>query len=187
MRKGMWKKGLTVAMAAAMLAGPVSVPAVFNNGVAVVKADETNKGQDVYVLMNIPYADFYKAELNNTVKVDATTSATKTKTKSTLANGSYHADNTGEHISGITYPVKIKAGTDLSKLTKITDASKVSITVNMKGKETTTEYKGKDALFESADYSYYELGTTAPAYYKELTVNENGSYSFGKTTATKKQ
>ena len=188
MRKGMWKKGLTVAMAAAMLAGPVSVPAVFNNGVAVVKADETNKGQDVYVLMNIPYADFYKAELNkkNTVKVDATTSATKTKTRSTLANGSYHADNTGEHISGITYPVKIKAGTDLSKLTKITDASKVSITVNMKGKETTTEYKGKDALFESADYSYYELGTTAPAYYKELTVNENGSYSFGKTTATEK-
>ena len=188
MRKGMWKKGLTVAMAAAMLAGPVSVPAVFNNGVAVVKADETNKGQDVYVLMNIPYADFYKAELNkkNTVKVDATTSATKTKTRSTLANGSYHADNTGEHISGITYPVKIKAGTDLSNLKQITDASKVSITVNMKGKETTTEYKGKDALFESADYSYYELGTTAPAYYKELTVNENGSYSFGKTTATEK-
>lgn len=187
MRKGMWKKGLTVAMAAAMLAGPVSVPAVFNNGVSVVKADETNKEQDVYVLMNIPYADFYKAELNNNdVKVDVTTSATKTKTRSTLANGSYHADNTGEHISGITYPVKIKAGTDLSKLTKITDASKVSITVNMKGKETTTEYKGKDALFESADYSYYELGTTAPAYYKELTVNENGSYSFGKTTATEK-
>lgn len=186
MRKGMWKKGLTVAMAAAMLAGPVSVPAVFNNGVSVVKADETNKGQDVYVLMNIPYADFYKAELNkNTVKVDATTSATKTKTRSTLANGSYHADNTGEHISGITYPVKIKAGTDLSKLTKITDASKVSITVNMKGKEITTEYKGKDALFESADYSYYELGTTAPAYYKELTVDEEGNYSFGKTTATK--
>lgn len=186
MRKGMWKKGLTVAMAAAMLAGPVSVPAVFNNGVSVVKADETNKGQDVYVLMNIPYADFYKAELNNTVKVDATTSATKTKTRSTLANGSYHADNTGEHISGITYPVKIKAGTDLSKLTKITDASKVSITVNMKGKETTTEYKGKDALFESADYSYYVL-SAAPAYYKELTVNKDGTYSFGKTTATEKK
>lgn len=186
MRKGMWKKGLTVAMAAAMLAGPVSVPAVFNNGVAVVKADETNKEQDVYVLMNIPYADFYKAELNNNnVKVDVTTSATKAKTKSTLANGSYHADNTGEHISGITYPVKIKAGTDLSKLTKITDDSKVSITVNMKGKETTTEYKGKDALFESADYSYYVL-STAPAYYKELTVNEDGTYPFGKTTATEK-
>ena len=186
MRKGMWKKGLTVAMAAAMLAGPVSVPAVFNNGVAVVKADETNKKQDIYVLMNIPYADFYKAELNNNdVKVDATTSATKAKTRSTLAKGSYHADNTGEHISGITYPVKIKAGTDLSNFTKITDDSKVSITTTIKGKTRTTEYNGKDALFESADYSYYVL-STAPAYYKELTVNEDGSYSFGKTTATEK-
>ena len=47
-------------------------------------ADEAGDGQtegEAYVLMNIPYDDFYKAELNNTVKVDATTSATKTKTK----------------------------------------------------------------------------------------------------------
>mgnify|MGYP007121641042 CR=1 FL=1 len=57
----------------------------------------------------------------------------------------------------------------------------------MKGKETTTEYKGKDALFESADYSYYELGTTAPAYYKELTVNENGSYLLARLQQLKKQ
>ena len=62
MGKGMWKKGLTVAMAAAMLAGPVSVPAVFNNGVSVVKADETNKEQDIYVLMNIPYGSRNKAQ-----------------------------------------------------------------------------------------------------------------------------
>lgn len=54
------EKGLTVAMAAAMLAGPVSVPAVFNNGVSVVKADETNKEQDIYVLMNIPMLIFIK-------------------------------------------------------------------------------------------------------------------------------
>lgn len=188
MRKGMWKKGLTVAMAAAMLTGPVSVPAVFNNGVAVVKADETKQEQDTYVLMNIPYADFYKAELNkNDVKVDATTSATKQKTRSKkYANGSYHADKDGEHISGITYPVKIEAGTDLSKLTEITDTSKVSITVkNKKGEEETEEYKGEEALFESADYSYYKL-STAPAYYKELTVNKDRTYSFGKTTATEK-
>ena len=38
---------------------------------------------------------------------------------------------------------------------------------------------------KSADYSYYVL-STAPAYYKELTVNEDGTYSFGKTTATEK-
>lgn len=55
MRKGMWKKGLTVAMAAAMLAGPVSVPAVFNNGVAVVKADETNKKQQQNIKAKMLY------------------------------------------------------------------------------------------------------------------------------------
>ena len=34
----------------------------------------------------------------------------------------------------------------LKNYTQITDDSKLSITVNMKGKETTTEYNGKDAL-----------------------------------------
>lgn len=44
MRKAMWKKGLSVAMAAAMLTGTVTVPAVFNNS-AIVKAagDEQQK------------------------------------------------------------------------------------------------------------------------------------------------
>ena len=45
MRKTMWKKGLSVAMAAAMLAGPVNVPAVFHN-VAIVKADEATGLKD---------------------------------------------------------------------------------------------------------------------------------------------
>ena len=45
MRKAMWKKGLSVAMAAAMLAGPVNVPAVFHN-VAIVKADEATGLKD---------------------------------------------------------------------------------------------------------------------------------------------
>ena len=39
MRKAMWKKGLSVAMAAAMLTGTVTVPAVFNTS-AIVKAAE---------------------------------------------------------------------------------------------------------------------------------------------------
>ena len=43
MRKGMWKKGLTVAMAAAMLAGPVSVPAVFHND---MQSSRQTKKQD---------------------------------------------------------------------------------------------------------------------------------------------
>ena len=44
---------------------------------ALVKADK-------YVLMNIPYAEFYKAETtNNDIAVDAFTSATKNKTRTT--------------------------------------------------------------------------------------------------------
>ena len=55
---------------------------------------------------------------------------------------------------------------------------KVEITTSIKGKESTTTYVGKDALFESADYSYYVL-SEAPSYYKELTVNKDGALSFG--------
>jgi hypothetical protein len=49
--------------------------------------------------------------------------------------------------------------------TQITDESSVTITVRNRGKETTTEYVGKDALFESASYSYYVL-SEEPEYYK---------------------
>ena len=137
-----------------------------------------------YVLMNIPYDEFYKADVNNDVKVDAFTSATKNKVRTgSLAGGSYHVDASGDEITGVTFPVKVPAGTDLSKYTQITDDSKVSITVTNKGQESTTDYTGKDALFESASYSYYTL-SEKPSYYKELTVNEDGIFSFGATQGT---
>mgnify|MGYP007086225284 CR=1 FL=1 len=44
-------------------------------------------------------------------------------------------------------------------------------------KRADTEYKGKDALFESDSYSYYVL-SEEPSYYKELTVGEDGSFTF---------
>ena len=146
---------------------------------ALVKAQK-----ETYVLMNIPYDQFYKADVNNNVKVDAFTSATKNKVRTgSLAGGSYHVDASGDEITGVTFPVKVPAGTDLSKYTQITDDSKVSITVTNKGQESTTDYTGKDALFESASYSYYTL-SEKPSYYKELTVNEDGSFSFGATQGT---
>lgn len=37
--------------------------------------------QSQYVLMNIPYAEFYQAEVHNDIPVDAFTSATKNKTR----------------------------------------------------------------------------------------------------------
>lgn len=146
---------------------------------ALVKAQK-----ETYVLMNIPYDQFYKADVNNDVKVDAFTSATKNKVRTgSLAGGSYHVDASGDEITGVTFPVKVPAGTDLSKYTQITDDSKVSITVTNRGQESTTDYTGKDALFESASYSYYTL-SEKPFYYKELTVNEDGTFSFGATQGT---
>lgn len=146
---------------------------------ALVKAQK-----ETYVLMNIPYDQFYKADVNNNVKVDAFTSATKNKVRTgSLAGGSYHVDASGDEITGVTFPVKVPAGTDLSKYTQITDDSKVSITVTNRGQESTTDYTGKDALFESASYSYYTL-SEKPSYYKELTVNEDGTFSFGATQGT---
>lgn len=146
---------------------------------ALVKAQK-----ETYVLMNIPYDQFYKADVNNDVKVDAFTSATKNKVRTgSLAGGSYHVDASGDEITGVTFPVKVPAGTDLSKYTQITDDSKVSITVTNRGQESTTDYTGKDALFESASYSYYTL-SEKPSYYKELTVNEDGTFSFGATQGT---
>lgn len=151
--------------------------------------DAVNNLKSQYVLMNIPYDEFYKADLNNNpVAVDATTSATKQKTRNTLAAGSYHADSEGDHINGVTFPVKVTDDFyDNNKgYTQITDDSKVDITTNIKGKVSTTTYEGKKALFESADYSYYVL-SEVPSYYKTATVGTDKKLSFGAVNGTKTQ
>ena len=135
-----------------------------------------------YVLMNIPYDEFYKAELSeNAPAVDAVTSATLNKTRNgSLAGGSYHVDPNGTDITGVTYPVRVKTS-DLSGLKQVTDSDSVSITVkNKKDEDETSTYTGREALFESASYSYYVLSST-PSYYKEATLT-NGKWSFGKAT-----
>ena len=151
--------------------------------------DAVNNLKSQYVLMNIPYDEFYKADLNNNpVAVDATTSATKQKTRNTLAAGSYHADSEGDHINGVTFPVKVTDDFyDNNKgYTQITDDSKVDITTNIKGKVSTTTYEGKKALFESADYSYYVL-SEVPSYYKTATVGTDKKLSFGAVNGAKTQ
>ena len=134
-----------------------------------------------YVLMNIPYDEFYKAELNeNAAAVDAVSSATKNKTRNgSLAGGSYHVNPDGSDITGVTYPVRVKTS-DLSGFKQVTDSDSVKITVNKKGKNEITTYTGREALFESASYSYYALSDT-PSYYKEATLT-NGKWTFGKAT-----
>ena len=146
-------------------------------------AEKPAVSDSVYVLMNIPYDEFYKADLEkNDVKVDAMTSATKNKTRTgSLVGGSYHVNEDGTDITGVIYPVKIsnadKAVLDGCK--QVTDDSSVTIKVTNRGQTSETEYKGKDALFESDSYSYYILSET-PAAYKEVSVGEDGKLSFGK-------
>ena len=137
--------------------------------------------KEVYVLMNIPYADFYKAD--GVTGADTVSSATKQKTRASLASGSYHVNSDGSDITGVTFPVKISDGSVLEKYTQVTDESEVTITTNIKGKENTVTYKGQDALFESASYSYYTLSDT-PSYYKEAIVNADGSLSFSEVKGT---
>ncbi len=117
-----------------------------------------------YVLMNIPYSDFYAAETaNNDTKVDVFTSATKNKPKNTgLAGGTYHTED-GSEISGITFAVKVSDDAaekiDWSKLTRA---------------------ESTDALAEAGSYTYVILGEDeAPATYKQLSVAADGSLAFG--------
>lgn len=151
---------------------------------AIEALEKNAVAKEVYVLMNIPYDKFYAAE--GVDYADAVTSATLNKTRSSLAAGSYHVSSDGSDITGIVYPVKLEDASALNKLTQVTDSSKVDITVSMKGKETTTTYEGKDALFESPSYSYYML-SEVPSYYKKATVNEDGSLSFGKAEGAEVQ
>ena len=121
-----------------------------------------------YVLMNIPYSDFYASETaNNNTKVDVFTSATKNKTKGSLAAGTYHKED-GSEITGVTFAVKVTdsaTGIDWSQY---------------------TQAESSDALATAGSYSYVFLDeeSEAPANYKELSL-VNGKVSFSETVGAK--
>ncbi len=117
-----------------------------------------------YILMNIPYSDFYANETaNNSTQVDVFTSATKNKTKGNLAAGTYHTED-GSEITGVTFAVKVTdsaTGIDWSKYTQV---------------------ESSEALATAGSYSYAVIDeeSAAPANYKELSLVD-GKVSFGKT------
>ena len=149
---------------------------------ALVKAEK----KETYVLMNIPYAAFYKSETtNNDVDVDVFTSATKNKTRTTgLAGGSYHENADGSQIDGITFAVKVDPSVDLTKYKEVKDTDKVDITVTKRGQTSTTTLEGKDTLFENETYAYYPL-TEAPANYKEVSMDKDGKLVFSEVKGKK--
>ena len=149
---------------------------------ALVKAEK----KETYVLMNIPYAAFYKSETTkNDVDVDVFTSATKNKTRTTgLAGGSYHENADGSQIDGITFAVKVDPSVDLAKYKEVKDTDKVDITVTNRGQTSTTTLEGKDTLFENETYAYYPL-TETPANYKEVSMDKDGKLVFSEVKGQK--
>ncbi|MBB5226141.1 hypothetical protein DYE50_10285 [Treponema ruminis] len=138
-----------------------------------------------YALVNIPFETFFKEEA---IEFDAYSSATTKAAAGNMSYGTYHTQTTASEATtrGITYPVKI-AKASLSSLTgnKITDdTASFEITTTGRG-ASTIRYKGKQNLFQSADYSYYLL-KDEPAYYKELSVID-GKVSAGKIVGEAKE
>lgn len=131
---------------------------------AIVMLDKAGATEQfAYVTMNVPYDDFYKAEGVTAVDgVDAVTSATMRKSRMNTADGltagTYYKtaeDEKSDAIRGVVCTVRV-AKSDLAKLNA--------------------------SLTEHDDY-YYTALDSVPENYKELTVNKDGFYSFGKTTA----
>ena len=70
---------------------------------------ENGSAQSGYVLMNIPYAAFYEAEVTDASSIDAVTSSTLMKPRTAgLAGGSYHVDPAGSDITGVIFPVFVE-------------------------------------------------------------------------------
>ncbi|MDO4863938.1 MAG: NPXTG-anchored protein [Ruminococcus sp.] len=84
---------------------------------APVYASAADTDGKVYGTMNIPYADFYAAEIDNAYEVDAVSSATENKWKMNgegqLVAGTFNDDN--GTILGVTYPVEVSSA-DVDKL-----------------------------------------------------------------------
>ena len=172
----MRKKLLTIILALAMILSIFPTAAMAAEGEA-----EAGESKAAYVLMNIPYAEFYAAE--GIANVDAVSTATVKTYNQTMAAGSYHAGYeaadpiSDAKILGVTYPVYVEDITVLKDCTAITDESTATITV-ASGKSSTAEQEvsGKDLLFASGDYAYYVLAEE-PANYKTLSVAD-GKFSF---------
>ena len=124
-----------------------------------VTSASSTENNGTYVVMNIPYGDFFAAEFEGGENVDAVTSATMNKAANeNLTGGTYHLEDNSK-ILGVSFPVLVKEGVSLDDSLKVADEA---------------------ALYAAADFSYTEL-SDVPGYYKELSVDESGKFVFGET------
>lgn len=127
------------------------------NAMADDTSSNNNAPSEKYIMMNVPYSDFYGQ------KIDSVTSATKKKTMNEkIVGGSYHTPD-GSQILGVTCPVKVGEGVDLSNYKKVDSEAD---------------------LFAGDNYSYVEISET-PKFYLEAT-NADGTIKFSIPEAVKK-
>ena len=177
MRKAMWKKGLSVAMAAAMLAGPVNVPAVFHN-VAIVKADEATGLKDpktltavdgyYYATVNMEYADYYYGELNKVSDVSTLNLSKGDIVDATYKNGEYDAvtSATTQKSTGF-------AATYFTPNVQNNETGEAATGVNING-IANVQIRIPAALYESYYNAYQENKNKGLSVYKYL---ENAEFS----------
>lgn len=156
-----------------------------------------------FVLMNVPYEEFYGSAGTSNLDADAMSSATNKVGNYGKAGGGYHSIATAEkkddgsyeavgtangaNMLGVTWPVKVNSLADLKALkgNVVTDDSKVTVATNGKGQTSSTNLTGAATLMEAPSYSYYAL-SAEPAQYLELTVKDGkASFSENKGNVTK--
>lgn len=169
------KKRTIIGIAAVMALTSSAVPCASH-------AEEAFSG---YVLMNIPYSDFYNAGNAEICDVDAVSSATNKTGNYGKAGGAYHSGTTagvdeageitavgkenGSKVQGVTWAVKADSLDAVKALggTEITADSTVATATMGKGATTSNTLLGYEALTEAPAYSYYVL-ESAPENYLEL-------------------
>lgn len=190
------QKTLAVLLSAAMVAGAIPTAAlaevVGSNSDSGVKAAELSEDQEIeeqnensedetgprYVLMNVPYGEVYRNDIEKYEEVDAVSSATMKKTKKkTVVNGTYHS-NDGREIKGAIIPVKVDNLSLLNGFKRVSASNAEKVIV-----ASASDSTYNDNLFdEEKDYAYAVLpeGYT-PKVYKELSgIDEDGKPVFSK-------
>lgn len=138
-----------------------------------------------YVLMNIPFNQFFGAIGAESSDIDAVTSATNKVGNYSMNGGFFHSGVTagvdengnvtavggenGAKIEGVIWPVKAAGMGAIRNLggVEITDASRVTVATAAHGSVSSTDLTGFACLTEAPVYSFYKLAAE-PANYLEL-------------------
>jgi len=174
--------------------------AVIANAVPAVAFAEEAMSNDFsgYVLMNIPYSEFYTAENAEIGDVDAVSSATNKTGNYGKTGGAYHSGTTaeiaedgtvtavgganGSQVKGVTWAVKADSLEAVKALggTEITDDSTVTTATLGRGQTSSNVLVGYEALTESPAYSYYVLDSVPENYL----VLDGTTFKAGNDTVT---